>query len=103
MLQSLVFEESTLNYETLNMQANQFANYLIKLGANSQTCVGIAIHRSPDLLISLLGILKVGCTFVPLDTYQPKERLDHITLNSQAQMIAVDKMSSSSFKTIVVN
>src|SRR5579864_3754938 len=61
------FEGQTLTYRELNERANRLARYLRKLGAGVETPVGICLERSLEMIVGLLGILKVGGAYVPLD------------------------------------
>ncbi|MEA5601252.1 amino acid adenylation domain-containing protein [Nostoc sp. UHCC 0252] len=73
---ALVFESQSLTYQQLNQKANQLAHYLIQ---NHQiqpdTLIGICVERSLDMIIGLLGILKAGAAYVPIDPNYPKERI----------------------------
>jgi amino acid adenylation domain-containing protein len=64
-----------LTYEELNRKANQLANYLRKLGAGPDVLVGICLHRSLEMIIAILGTLKAGAAYVPLDPAYPQKRL----------------------------
>lgn len=72
---ALVFEGQELTYRELDEQANQLAHYLRKLGVEPEVRVGLCIERSLEMVIGLLGILKAGGSYVPLDPAYPKERL----------------------------
>ena len=71
---ALVFEDQQLKYRELNQRANRLANYLRKLGVGPEVTVGICVERSLEMVVGLLGILKAGGTYVPLDPEYPKER-----------------------------
>ncbi|BAZ31917.1 amino acid adenylation domain-containing protein [Cylindrospermum sp. NIES-4074] len=73
---AVVFEHQQLTYQELNIRANQLAHHLQKLGVGTETFVGICLERSLDLLIGLLGILKAGAAYVPLDPAYPQQRLE---------------------------
>ncbi|MBL9168448.1 MAG: amino acid adenylation domain-containing protein [Verrucomicrobiales bacterium] len=62
-------------YAELNRSANRLAHFLQKSGVMPETLVGVCLDRSFDLAISLLGILKAGGAFMPLDPAYPKQRL----------------------------
>jgi amino acid adenylation domain-containing protein len=64
-----------LNYRELNFRANQLANSLRKLGAGPDTLVGICMYRSVEMIVSILGTLKAGAAYVPLDPAYPQKRL----------------------------
>lgn len=72
---AVVFEDERLTYGELNGRANQVANYLRKHGVGPEVLVGICVERSIEMVVGLLGILKAGGAFVPLDPAYPKERL----------------------------
>lgn len=64
-----------LSYAALERQANQLAHYLRGRGIGTEMPVGIALQRSPELVVALLGVLKAGGCYVPLDPDYPSERL----------------------------
>lgn len=67
--------EPSLRYRELNERANQVARALLAQGAGPETLVGICVERSLEMVVGLLGILKAGAAFVPLDPAYPAERL----------------------------
>ncbi|MCX7921060.1 MAG: amino acid adenylation domain-containing protein [Clostridia bacterium] len=73
--EAVIYENEKLTYEQLNQQANQLANYLVKMGVGPDSLIGICMERSPELVVGLLGILKSGGAYVPLDPAYPPERL----------------------------
>src|SRR2546421_3778539 len=64
-----------LTYAELNCKANQLANYLRKLGVCPDVLVGICMYRSLEMIIGILGTLKAGAAYVPLDPAYPQKRL----------------------------
>ena len=70
--------EDCMSYAELNRRGNQSAHYLAGLGVKSEMPVGICIERSLDEIVALLGILKSGAAFVPLDPTSPPERLTRL-------------------------
>jgi amino acid adenylation domain-containing protein len=74
------FEQQEISYKTLNERANQFANFLIKNHQiQEKELVGVLQEKSEWLLPVLLGILKVGAAYVPIDPTYPKERVQYFT------------------------
>jgi amino acid adenylation domain-containing protein len=84
---ALVAEDEQLTYEHLNTRANQLAHYLRRLGVGPEVIVGVAIERSLWLSISLLGILKAGGGYLPLDPSYPGERLAFMLANTQVSIV----------------
>jgi amino acid adenylation domain-containing protein len=84
---ALVFEEKSLNYTELNTRANQLAHYLIGLGVKPETRVGIAVERSIEMVVGLLGILKAGGAYVPLDPDYPADRLAYMVEDSGIELL----------------
>ncbi|HEV2852822.1 MAG TPA: amino acid adenylation domain-containing protein, partial [Thermoanaerobaculia bacterium] len=72
---AVVFEGSSLSYGELNRRANQVARRLRELGVGPEVAVGVCLERSADLVIALLGVLKSGGAYVPLEPEYPAERL----------------------------
>jgi amino acid adenylation domain-containing protein len=72
---ALVFEDERVTYGELNARTNQLAHYLRSLGAGPEVLVGIFLENSVEMIVALLGVLKSGAAYVPLDTEYPAERL----------------------------
>ncbi|CAN1601651.1 amino acid adenylation domain-containing protein [Pseudomonas mediterranea] len=79
---ALVGAGQTLSYAELNAQANRVAHGLIALGVGPDDTVGLCARRSPEMVIGLLGILKAGAAYVPLDPQYPAQRLAHMLADS---------------------
>jgi amino acid adenylation domain-containing protein len=78
---------SRLTYKELNNRSNQLAGYLISLGVAKGDIVGIFIERSVEMVVSVLGVLKAGCCYLPLDPSFPQERLNYMIEDSGARFI----------------
>jgi len=76
-----------ITYTELNERANQLAHRLIEIGAGPEKMVGISIERSVNMIIGLLGILKSGAAYLPLDPDYPEERLKFILQDTQPTAI----------------
>jgi aspartate racemase len=72
---ALECDGETLTYGELDRRARRVAQYLRRLGVDLETPVGISTERSIEMIIGLLGILKAGGVYVPLDLEDPRERL----------------------------
>ncbi|NJR16809.1 MAG: amino acid adenylation domain-containing protein [Calothrix sp. CSU_2_0] len=87
---AIVFEGETLTYTELNAKANQIAHYLHQLGIQSEARIGVYLERSPLLIIALLGILKAGAVYVPLDPIYPSERLQFVVEDAQMTLLLTE-------------
>jgi len=94
---AVVFEERRLTYRELNERANQVANYLRKRGVGPDVLVGVCLERSPEVLVSLLGIWKAGGAYVPLDPAYPTDRLAFMVKDSAAKVLLTDSKHKQLF------
>ena len=81
------FGERQYTYQELNSGSNQLAHYLRKLGVGCETLVGICMEPSPMAIASLLGILKAGAAYVPLDPTYPPERLQFMLEDARVSVL----------------
>ncbi len=88
---AVVFENQQLTYRSLNARANQLAHYLKRQRVEPEILVGLAVERSLDMLVGLLGILKAGGAYVPLDPAYPKKRLAAILSDAQVSVLLTQK------------
>ncbi len=84
---ALKCQQQQLTYTELNQKANRVARYLQTLGVSKQSLVGLYLERSPDMVVGVLGILKTGAGYVPLDRENPSERLAYILEDSQIKVL----------------
>ncbi|HRY70517.1 MAG TPA: amino acid adenylation domain-containing protein, partial [Phycisphaerae bacterium] len=84
---AVVYKDQSMTYAELNRRANQLAHYLRGLGVGHETLVGICAGRSPDMVVGLLGILKAGGVYMPLDPAYPRERLAVMIEDSHASVV----------------
>jgi amino acid adenylation domain-containing protein len=84
---AIVFEGQQLTYRELNTRANQLAHRLRSLGVRPDSLVGISMHRSIDLIVAILGVLKAGGAFLPLDPVYPADRLRYMVEDSSVGIV----------------
>jgi amino acid adenylation domain-containing protein len=87
---ALEFESERVTYGELNRAANRIANHLRSLGAGPGVMVALCLERSAQLIPALLGILKAGAAYVPLDPAYPRERLAFLLEDSGAALLVTD-------------
>ncbi|PXY31981.1 non-ribosomal peptide synthetase [Prauserella muralis] len=83
---AVVCEDETLTYRELNASANRLARHLRERGVGSEDVVAVELPRSADLVVALLGVLKAGAAYLPLDTDHPRERLDYLVADAGATL-----------------
>src|SRR5947209_7442390 len=94
---ALVCGGERLTYGELNERANQLAHYLRANDVGVETRVGLCCTRSVELVIGMLGILKAGGVYVPLDASYPEERLQWMVQDSGAVMVLTQEDLASHF------
>jgi amino acid adenylation domain-containing protein len=72
---AIVFEDEAITYQELNRRAERTASQLRRVGIGPETLVGVALDRSIEMVVALLGVLKAGGAFVAFDLAYPKKRL----------------------------
>lgn len=92
-----IFENSALTYEALNQRANRVARCLRGHGVGPDSLVGIACNRSLEMVIGLLGVLKAGGAYLPLDPEYPADRLKFMVENSGVAIILVQSSLARRF------
>ncbi|HSF45288.1 MAG TPA: amino acid adenylation domain-containing protein, partial [Chitinophagaceae bacterium] len=90
---ALLFQTESITYEELNKRSNQLANYLKSIGVKEEMLVPICIERSVEMIIGILGILKAGAAYVPIDSSYPAERISYILADTTAHFILTSKKS----------
>ncbi|AFY93866.1 non-ribosomal peptide synthetase [Chamaesiphon minutus] len=105
---ALVFEAQQLTYRQLNERANQLANYLIASGVKSGELVGIALDRSIETIVGILGILKAGGAYLPLDLSYPAERLAFMLADANVSVLltkqtSIDRLPPHSARIVYVD
>jgi amino acid adenylation domain-containing protein len=77
----------SLTFRELDERANQLARHLLSLGVGPESIVGICLERSPEMVIALLGVLKAGGAYLPLDPEQPRDRLAYMLRDAGARVL----------------
>lgn len=94
---AILFKGKQLNYGCLNEKANQFARYLKKRGARPGSLIGVGFDRSLELVIALLGIIKSGCAYLPIDPSHPAQRIKFILKDAQVDYLVTKSSLSHLF------
>ncbi|MGW7047354.1 amino acid adenylation domain-containing protein [Streptomyces avermitilis] len=85
------FQDRALSYGELDEAADRLARHLAGLGAGPGTLVGVYLERSPELLVSLLAVLRTGAAYVPIDPIYPPARIGHMLQDCGARLVVTDE------------
>ncbi|WP_268746751.1 non-ribosomal peptide synthetase [Pseudomonas chlororaphis] len=91
---ALTFENRHLSYRQLNESANQLAHCLIEHGVGPDQLVAVCMERSLEMTIGLLGILKAGAAYVPVDPHYPGERVAYMLEDAAPVMVLTQRALS---------
>ncbi len=84
---AVYYEDVELSYQELNERANQLAHHLQALGVGPDKLVGVALDRTEQMLVAILGVLKAGGGYVPMDPSYPSERLSYMLEHSGVEVL----------------
>ena len=90
---AVVFENTELTYQELDVLSNQLANYLLTIGdIEVKDLIGVQLERSEWLIISLLAVMKTGAAYVPIDPNYPEQRIAYIKEDSNCKLVIDDTL-----------
>ncbi|MGA1870054.1 MAG: non-ribosomal peptide synthetase [bacterium] len=84
---ALVFEDQEITYAELNRRANQLGRYLRLSGIGMGDIIAIMLNRSVDMIVALLGVLKSGAAYLPIDPLYPSERVKYMLSNCNSALL----------------
>lgn len=86
-----IYKQDKLTYKMLNEKANQVAHYLKQQGIQTNECVGLMLKPSVELLVGMLGIIKAGAAYMPINLNYPKERIAHMLKDAGSRFVLTEK------------
>lgn len=96
---ALRFRNEKISYAQLNSRASQFCNHLKKKRLSKDDIISIHLERSSNYITSILGVLKLGATFVPISSDQPKERIEFILSDSGSKALITNTLNFQNIDT----
>ncbi|MCK4259133.1 MAG: amino acid adenylation domain-containing protein, partial [Halanaerobiales bacterium] len=84
---ALVFKDKEMSYRELNERTNQLARVLREKGVKAETIVGMLVERSFEMVIGIIGILKAGGVYLPIDPNYPEDRIVYTLKDSRTQFL----------------
>ncbi len=105
---ALVTERESFTYQALNQKADRLAKSLKQMGVQADALVGLCVDRSADMVIGILGILKAGAAYVPLDPNYPIDRLHFMLTDTQVSIVLtqswlVEKLTRSQAQIVCLD
>jgi amino acid adenylation domain-containing protein len=88
-----------ISYSRLVFMAGQLANHLIEKGVKVGDIVGVSVNRSNEMIIAMLGIVRAGAVYLPLDPDYPKDRIEYMLADSDAKVLLLSKEHSGKFRS----
>lgn len=88
---AVIFEKEQITYDELNKRSNQLARFLISKGIRKEKLVPICLERRLEMIVAMLGILKAGAAYVPIDPEYPLERVNYILEDTDATIVVTGK------------
>jgi len=100
--------DQSLTFQQLNDRADQLARHLRSLGAGPDKLIGVCMHRSPELMIALLGILRSGAAYLPFDPEYPPQRLAFMLHDAGVEILLTqtelrENLPADTIKIVEVN
>ena len=96
---AVVFGERRMSYRELNRRANQLAHRLRAQGVAPESLIGVALDRTPELVVALLGVWKAGAAYVPLDVAYPPDRLSFMLEDAAVRLLLTQQTHAHLFPT----
>jgi len=97
---ALVFEDHYITYETLNRRANRLASFLKTKGVMTESIIGLMVNRSIEMILGILGVLKAGAAYLPIDPFYPEQRINYMLNNSGSRLLLSHKNVVAGFDSI---
>jgi aspartate racemase len=98
---ALVYQAEEISYGELERRANQLAHHLQRLGVGPEVLVGICLDRSPRMVVALLGVLKAGGAYLPLDPNYPLERLSFMLKDGAVKVLLSEAQFQENLGSLV--
>ena len=92
---AILYKDQSITYKELNEQSDRVAGWLISYGICPDDLVAICMDRSPELIIGLLGILKAGAGYLPIDVSYPQDRISFILQDAGVGLLIADTKSEN--------
>lgn len=100
---AIICKDSKMSYSELNDKVAKFASYLYSKGIKKGDIVSTLLHRSSNLIVAMLGIMKCGAIYLPVSTLFPNDRIEYILDNSGAKICIIDNSTKELYEENTIN
>ncbi|EPS39320.1 hypothetical protein H072_6929 [Dactylellina haptotyla CBS 200.50] len=100
---AIIDETQTLTFAELNTRANQIANRLIKDGIKPGDCVGICTEQNAYMVVGIVGIVKAGATYTPIDPDYPEDRISSMVEDTNITKVLVDSKTDRRIQNLLTS
>lgn len=106
---ALIHDEQKVTYQQLHERSNQVANYLLSLNLSPETLIPVCIERGINMVVAILGILKAGAAYVPVDPAYPADRIQYMLHDCKAAIVITSKIGKAhlpfdgNYKTVEID
>ncbi|WP_298623291.1 AMP-binding protein [uncultured Legionella sp.] len=87
---ALYFNKKTYDYQTINLLSDNIAKIISKFALPKETIVPLVLERTPQIIITMIGILKAGCAFLPISPSSPCSRIEYILEETKSKLVFCD-------------
>ncbi|NJD03239.1 MAG: AMP-binding protein, partial [Ruminiclostridium sp.] len=94
---AVAFENETISYRDLDLKSNQVAHYLREEGVKHNDLIGVMGKRSTNTIVNIMGILKAGAAYVPIEPEYPEERKNYIINNCNCGMLIEEDLYTKKY------
>src|SRR5690606_28064600 len=89
---AVFFKNEKLSYDHLNKKSSQLAHYLLEQGVQKDDIIALCVDRSSEMVIALLGILKSGAAYLPIDPQLPKARIEYMLDDASVKFTLAERL-----------
>ncbi len=94
---ALTFDGENISYRALNERANRLAHFLLKHGVQKEELIAVRLDRSVELIVGILGVLKAGAAYLPVDLAYPQDRIDFMLRDADVKMVLSNSRAAENY------
>ncbi|MBC7689757.1 MAG: AMP-binding protein, partial [Aquabacterium sp.] len=99
---ALIYKDKEVTYQQLNERSNRLAHYLRGKGAKAESIIPVCVEPGIDMIVAIIGILKTGAAYVPIDAGYPMERIRYMLADVGSPMLVCSKAVSNKLNNAAI-